>query len=45
MTYVRQYAGEMDEYVIKQHISLYVNDFTINMGESGAKAIEKLISL
>lgn len=45
MTYIRQYAGEMDEYVIKQHISLYVNDFTINMGESGAKAIEKLISL
>lgn len=42
MTYVRKYAQEMDEKVMLQHINLYVNDFTIDLGEKGRKAIDTL---
>ncbi len=40
MSFVRQYAQEMDEKVMMQHVGLYVNDFTVNLGEKGRKAIE-----
>lgn len=42
MPYVRQFAQEMDEEVMKQHIGLYVNDFSLDLGEKGRKAIEAL---
>jgi 1,4-dihydroxy-6-naphthoate synthase len=32
----------MSEEVMCQHINLYVNDFTIDMGDTGRKAIEQL---
>lgn len=41
MQYVRKYAQEMDEEVMKQHISLYVNEFSLNLGEEGRLAIQK----
>ncbi len=37
--YIRQYAQEMDETVIQQHIKLYVNDFSKDIGTKGEKAI------
>lgn len=43
MSYVRQYAQEMDEAVMKQHIDLYVNEFTLSLGTEGLAAIEELI--
>lgn len=42
MPYVRQYAREMDEAVMKQHIDLYVNEFSLNLGEKGYLAVESL---
>lgn len=39
MTYVRQFAQEMDETVMKSHISLYVNDFSLDLGEKGRNAV------
>jgi 1,4-dihydroxy-6-naphthoate synthase len=42
MDYVREYAQEMDEEVMKKHIGLYVNDFTLNLGEEGQLAVQKL---
>jgi 1,4-dihydroxy-6-naphthoate synthase len=42
MPYVRQYAQEMDESVMKSHISLYVNDFSLDLGEKGRKAVHML---
>jgi len=42
MTYVRQYSQEMDETVMKSHIDLYVNDFSLDLGEKGQKAVEML---
>ncbi len=40
--YVRSYAQEMEDDVIRQHIELYVNDFTVDLGDTGRRAIETL---
>jgi 1,4-dihydroxy-6-naphthoate synthase len=40
--FVRHHAQEMDREVIDQHIDLYVNDYTISLGEKGTRAIQKL---
>lgn len=39
MNYVRQHAQEMSEEVMKKHIQLYVNDFSVDLGESGRAAV------
>jgi len=39
LAFVRQYAQEMDDKIMMQHIKLYVNDFTIDLGEKGKQAI------
>lgn len=43
MTYVRQHSQEMDPNVCRQHIDLYVNDFTVDYGEEGIRAIRELL--
>ncbi len=40
--YIKTYAQEMDDSVIDGHIDLYVNDFTLSLGEKGKKAIQTL---
>ncbi len=40
MKYVRCYAQEMDEEVMKKHIELYVNRYSLNVGEEGKKAVQ-----
>ncbi len=40
--FVKQYAQEMDEDVMYKHIKLYVNDFSLNLGNEGKKAIQRL---
>jgi 1,4-dihydroxy-6-naphthoate synthase len=39
--YVKQHSQAMDEEVMRKHIDLYVNDFSIDLGEKGRLAIEK----
>ncbi len=39
-TYIRQHAQELDDDVIQEHINLYVNDFSRNIGEEGEAAIK-----
>jgi len=43
--YVQAHAQEMEEEVQKQHIELYVNDFTRDLGSKGRKAIEQLFQV
>lgn len=43
--YVKLYAQEMDEEVMRKHINLYVNEYSINLGEDGLAAVNKLISI
>lgn len=40
--YVKDHAQEMDEHVMRQHIDLYVNDFSLDLGKEGWTAIDKL---
>jgi 1,4-dihydroxy-6-naphthoate synthase len=42
MSYCRQHSQEMDTTVMKSHISLYVNDFSLDLGEEGLKAVMRL---
>jgi 1,4-dihydroxy-6-naphthoate synthase len=42
MDYVGQFAQEMNPQVMQQHIALYVNEFTEDLGPIGKAAIEKL---
>ena len=43
--FVREHAQEMDEKVMYQHIGLYVNDYTVDLGPAGKAAIRQLFSL
>ena len=43
--YIKMHSQEMSEEVMRQHINLYVNDFTMDMGDTGRKAIEKLVEV
>ena len=40
--FVKCHSQEMSEQVMRQHIDLYVNDFTIDMGATGKNAITQL---
>jgi 1,4-dihydroxy-6-naphthoate synthase len=44
MPYVRAHAQEMSEEVMKKHIALYVNAFSVDLGEQGKQAVELLFS-
>lgn len=43
--YVKQHAQTMREEVMRQHIELYVNNFSIDLGPEGKKAISVLHSV
>ena len=40
--YVTCHAQEMDEAVMRSHINLYVNDYSLDLGEKGKAAISKM---
>lgn len=42
MNFVKQHAQEMNEDVMKKHIALYVNQFSVDLGEIGKNAIQLL---
>jgi 1,4-dihydroxy-6-naphthoate synthase len=43
--YVRRHAQEMDEAVMRRHIELYVNDFSVDLGEAGRRAVRTLLEV
>jgi 1,4-dihydroxy-6-naphthoate synthase len=43
--WVKRHAQEMDEAVMRQHIELYVNDFSVSLGEGGRRAVETLLAV
>lgn len=43
MPYTRQHAQNMDENVMKQHIELYVNNYSVELGEEGKRAVRLLL--
>lgn len=43
--FVQFYAQEMSEEVTKAHINLYVNEYSVDMGNEGLAAVEKLLQV
>ncbi|GGH78896.1 1,4-dihydroxy-6-naphthoate synthase [Filimonas zeae] len=43
--YVKAHAQEMSETVMRQHINLYVNDFSRQLGTEGEKAVTALLQV
>ncbi|MCD8186943.1 MAG: 1,4-dihydroxy-6-naphthoate synthase [Rikenellaceae bacterium] len=41
--FVHRYAQEMDESVVRQHIGLFVNEFSIGLGAPGKEAVRLLL--
>jgi 1,4-dihydroxy-6-naphthoate synthase len=41
--FVAEHASEMDPDVQKQHIALYVNDYSLDLGEEGFAAVDELL--
>jgi len=43
--YIRMHALEMSDDVMRKHIELYVNDYSLNLGKAGKAAVEKIIEV
>jgi len=43
--YVKEHSQEMEPEVMKKHIDLYVNRFSINLGKDGRNAIQKFMRI
>jgi 1,4-dihydroxy-6-naphthoate synthase len=43
--YIRSHSQEMSEDVIRKHIDLYVNNYSIALGEDGKNAVKKLLEV
>lgn len=39
---MRKYAQEFDDVVLRKHVELYVNDWTVDLGDKGRKALTEL---
>lgn len=42
-SYIKQHSQEPEEEVIEQHINLYVNDYSLDIGEEGLSAVRELL--
>lgn len=40
--YVKSHARELDDVVIDKHIAMFVNDFSLSLGDEGRRAVEML---
>lgn len=43
--YIKQHSQEMEEEVMKKHIDLYVNNYSLDLGEDGKNAIQKFMEI
>jgi 1,4-dihydroxy-6-naphthoate synthase len=43
--YIRLHSQEMSEEVMRKHIDLYVNQYSLELGERGKAAIKKLLAV
>ena len=40
--FIKSHAQELEDHVIDKHISLFVNDFSLTLGDEGRRAVEEL---
>ena len=43
--YIRKHSIEMSEDVMRKHIDLYVNDYSVDLGEKGKSAVSELLEV
>jgi len=43
--YVKQHSQEMSESVMRQHIDLYVNNYSIDLGDAGKAAVNQFLDI
>ncbi|MCB0402591.1 MAG: 1,4-dihydroxy-6-naphthoate synthase [Flavobacteriales bacterium] len=43
--YMKSHAQEMDEHVMQQHVDLYVNQYSIDLGQTGKDSITQMFNL
>jgi 1,4-dihydroxy-6-naphthoate synthase len=43
--YVKQHSQQMDESVMRQHIDLYVNDYSLALGHAGKEAVYEFLKI
>jgi len=43
--YIKEHSQELDDSVIDEHIKLYVNDYSIDLGDDGIRAVRKLLDM
>jgi 1,4-dihydroxy-6-naphthoate synthase len=44
-SFIKEHAQEMEEDVMRKHIGLYVNNYSLNLGDEGRKAVKKLLDV
>ena len=44
-TFVKEHAQELEDEVIDKHIGLFVNDYTLTLGDEGRAAVERLLGM
>lgn len=42
--YIKQYAQEMNDTVIREHIATFVTDYSLDVGDAGVRAVERLLA-
>jgi len=45
LDFIRKNARELEAEVTREHINLYVNDFSLSLGKEGREAVEKLFAV
>lgn len=45
LDFIRKNAREMEAEVTREHINLYVNDFSLSLGKEGREAVERLFAV
>ncbi len=43
--YIKEYAKEMEDEIIEKHLKAFVNEYTVDIGSEGIKAIETLLGI
>jgi 1,4-dihydroxy-6-naphthoate synthase len=43
--FVRDHAQEMEETVMRKHVDLYVNNYSLTLGEEGRNAVRTLLEI
>ena len=45
VSYIKQHAQELEDEVINRHINLYVNNYSLDIGDSGERAVKELFRM